>query len=37
LVFLGYGCCFMLPYVITPEEIDFLAKVAREGIDRAVA
>lgn len=27
---------FMPPYVITPEEIDILARVAREGIDIAV-
>ncbi|MDH3309112.1 MAG: adenosylmethionine--8-amino-7-oxononanoate transaminase [Gammaproteobacteria bacterium] len=26
---------FMPPYVITPEEIDWLTKVAREGIERA--
>jgi adenosylmethionine-8-amino-7-oxononanoate aminotransferase len=34
---LGDVIYFMPPYVITPEEIDFLVKVAREGIDRAVA
>ena len=34
---LGDVIYFMPPYVIKPEEIDFLAKVAREGIDRAVA
>ena len=34
---LGDVIYFMPPYVIAPEEIDFLAKVAREGIDRAVA
>jgi adenosylmethionine-8-amino-7-oxononanoate aminotransferase len=34
---LGDVIYFMPPYVITPEEIDFLAQVAREGIDRAVA
>ncbi|GAB4510688.1 MAG: adenosylmethionine--8-amino-7-oxononanoate transaminase [Sulfuricaulis sp.] len=33
---LGDVIYFMPPYVITPEEIDWLAKVAREGIDRAV-
>jgi len=32
---LGDVVYFMPPYVITPEEIDFLAKVAHEGIDRA--
>jgi adenosylmethionine-8-amino-7-oxononanoate aminotransferase len=32
----GYAC-YMPPYVITPEEIDFLAQVAREGIEHAVA
>ena len=34
---LGDVIYFMPPYVIKPEEIDFLVKVAREGIDRAVA
>jgi len=28
---------FMPPYVIKPEEIDLLARVAREGINRATA
>jgi adenosylmethionine-8-amino-7-oxononanoate aminotransferase len=28
---------FMPPYVITPEEIDFMVQVAKEGIDLAVA
>jgi adenosylmethionine---8-amino-7-oxononanoate aminotransferase len=28
---------FMPPYVITPDEIDFMAQVAKEGIDLAVA
>ncbi|MBI3571414.1 MAG: adenosylmethionine--8-amino-7-oxononanoate transaminase [Gammaproteobacteria bacterium] len=32
---LGDVIYFMPPYVITPEEIDVLAKVAREGIDKA--
>ncbi len=32
---LGDVIYFMPPYVITPEEIDFLAEVAREGIDIA--
>jgi adenosylmethionine-8-amino-7-oxononanoate aminotransferase len=27
----------MPPYVIQPEEIDFLAQVAREGIEQATA
>ena len=34
---LGDVIYFMPPYVIKPEEIDSLAKVAREGIDHAVA
>jgi adenosylmethionine-8-amino-7-oxononanoate aminotransferase len=34
---LGNVTYFMPPYVITPEEIDFLAEVAWEGIERAVA
>ena len=32
---LGDVIYFMPPYVITPEEIDFLAQVAREGIEAA--
>ena len=28
---------FMPPYVITPEEIDFMVQVAAEGIDLATA
>jgi adenosylmethionine-8-amino-7-oxononanoate aminotransferase len=32
---LGDVIYFMPPYVITPEEIDFLAEVAREGIEIA--
>jgi adenosylmethionine---8-amino-7-oxononanoate aminotransferase len=32
---LGDVIYFMPPYVITPEEIDFLAEVAREGIEMA--
>jgi adenosylmethionine-8-amino-7-oxononanoate aminotransferase len=34
---LGDVIYFMPPYVITPEEIDQLAKVAREGIERVGA
>jgi len=34
---LGNVTYFMPPYVITPEQIDFLADVAWEGIERAVA
>ncbi|HEU5338305.1 MAG TPA: aminotransferase class III-fold pyridoxal phosphate-dependent enzyme, partial [Sulfuricaulis sp.] len=34
---LGDVIYFMPPYVITPEEIDWLTKVAREGIERAGA
>jgi adenosylmethionine-8-amino-7-oxononanoate aminotransferase len=34
---LGDVIYFMPPYVIKPEEIDFLVKVAREGINRATA
>lgn len=34
---LGDVIYFMPPYVIKPEEIDFLVKVAQAGIDRAVA
>jgi adenosylmethionine-8-amino-7-oxononanoate aminotransferase len=34
---LGDVIYFMPPYVTTPEEIDLLARVAREGIDRATA
>ena len=34
---LGNVIYFMPPYVITPEQIDFLAEVAREGIELAVA
>ena len=33
---LGDVIYFMPPYVITPQEIDFLAEVAHEGIERAV-
>jgi adenosylmethionine-8-amino-7-oxononanoate aminotransferase len=33
---LGDVIYFMPPYVITPEEIDVLAEVAQEGIERAV-
>jgi len=32
---LGDVVYFMPPYVVTPEEIDFLAQVAWEGIERA--
>ena len=32
---LGNVVYFLPPYVITPEQIDFLAEVATEGIDRA--
>ncbi|MFP5384076.1 MAG: adenosylmethionine--8-amino-7-oxononanoate transaminase [Gammaproteobacteria bacterium] len=32
---LGNVVYFMPPYIITPEQIDFLAEVAREGIDLA--
>ncbi|MBV2134090.1 adenosylmethionine--8-amino-7-oxononanoate transaminase [Pseudomonas sp. MAP12] len=32
---LGSVVYFLPPYVITPEQIDFLAEVASEGIDRA--
>jgi adenosylmethionine-8-amino-7-oxononanoate aminotransferase len=32
---LGGVVYFMPPYVITPDEIDFLAAVAAEGIDLA--
>jgi adenosylmethionine-8-amino-7-oxononanoate aminotransferase len=32
---LGNVVYFMPPYVITPEQIDFLADVAWEGIERA--
>jgi len=32
---LGDVIYFMPPYVIKPEEIDLLARVAREGINRA--
>ncbi len=34
---LGNVIYFMPPYVITPEEIDLMAQVAMEGIDRATA
>ncbi|HYW05271.1 MAG TPA: adenosylmethionine--8-amino-7-oxononanoate transaminase [Gammaproteobacteria bacterium] len=34
---LGNVVYFMPPYVITPEEIDHLARVAAEGIERATA
>ncbi len=34
---LGNVIYFMPPYVITPEQIDFLAEVAREGIELATA
>ncbi|MFU8837541.1 MAG: adenosylmethionine--8-amino-7-oxononanoate transaminase [Thiohalomonadaceae bacterium] len=34
---LGNVCYLMPPYVITPEQIHFLAEVMREGIDLAVA
>jgi len=34
---LGDVIYFMPPYVTTPEEIDLLARVAREGIDHATA
>ncbi|HYW93776.1 MAG TPA: adenosylmethionine--8-amino-7-oxononanoate transaminase [Gammaproteobacteria bacterium] len=34
---LGNVVYFMPPYVITPEQIDHLARVAAEGIDRATA
>ena len=34
---LGDVIYFMPPYVITPEEIDFLTQVARQGIDAATA
>lgn len=34
---LGNVIYFMPPYVITPDEIDFLTEVAREGIDIATA
>ena len=34
---LGNVVYFMPPYVITPEQIDHLATVAREGIDKATA
>jgi adenosylmethionine-8-amino-7-oxononanoate aminotransferase len=34
---LGDVIYFMPPYVIKPEEIDFLARVAWEGIDAATA
>ena len=33
--FLGSVVYFLPPYVITPEQIDFLAEVASEGIDIA--
>jgi len=33
---LGNVVYFMPPYVITPEEIDFMAKVAWEGVDLAI-
>ena len=32
---IGNVVYFMPPYVITPEEIDLMAEVAREGIERA--
>jgi adenosylmethionine-8-amino-7-oxononanoate aminotransferase len=32
---LGSVVYFLPPYVITPEQIDFLAEVASEGIDIA--
>ena len=32
---LGNVVYFLPPYVITPEQIDFLAEVATEGIDNA--
>jgi len=34
---LGNVTYFMPPYVITPEQIDFLADVAWEGINKATA
>jgi len=34
---LGNVIYFMPPYVITPEQIEFLAKIAREGINLATA
>ena len=34
---LGNVVYFMPPYVITPEEIGFMAEVAREGIELATA
>jgi len=34
---LGNVVYFMPPYVVTPDEIDFMVAVAAEGIDRAVA
>ena len=34
---LGSVVYFLPPYVITPEQIDFLAEVASEGIDIATA
>ena len=34
---LGNVVYFMPPYVITPEELDFLAQVAAEGIEQATA
>jgi len=34
---LGNVIYFMPPYVITPEQIEFLAKIAKEGIDLATA
>jgi adenosylmethionine---8-amino-7-oxononanoate aminotransferase len=34
---LGTTVYFMPPYVITPDEISFLAQVATEGIERACA
>ena len=34
---LGHTVYFMPPYCITPEEIDFMVDVAREGIELAIA
>ena len=33
---IGNVVYFMPPYVITPEEIDLMVTVAREGIEKAV-